>query len=145
MAAHAHLALLAGGQFLARRGVDDLQLEVGDRSPAAAVDQLPGIVQARDRRDRRRLRHAADREDPAQPEDWHVHTREPREYVPELHADLQERARQLTIITAVVTGNIQASAQLRQSVANTKLQRLTLGVSTAATVLAVVTWLASQL
>jgi hypothetical protein len=69
--------------------------------------------------------------------------REPREFVPALCSWLRNQADRLAEDTATTTGNIRASAELRQAIANTRLQRTTLLLSLAATVIAVISLLAS--
>ena len=61
-------------------------------------------------------------------------TRPPAAFVPELHGAIQRRAKQLARDTEVTTGNIRSSADLRQSVANTRLQRTVVAMSLAALV-----------
>jgi hypothetical protein len=69
--------------------------------------------------------------------------REPREFVPAFCSWLRNQASRLAEDTATTTGNIRASAELRQAIANTRLQRTTLLLSLAATVVAIISLLAS--
>ena len=69
---------------------------------------------------------------------------EPVEYVPALCAAIREHAARLATDTATTTGNIKASAELRQAIASTRLQRFILLLSVAATVVAVVSLLAAN-
>lgn len=71
-------------------------------------------------------------------------SREPLEYVPSLCAELREQAARLARDTTTTTGNIRASAQLRQAIANTRLQRFVLALSVAATVIAVISLLTTS-
>jgi hypothetical protein len=70
--------------------------------------------------------------------------REPREFVPALCSWLRNQANCLAEDTATTTGNIRASAELRQAIANTRLQRTTLLLSLVATVVAVISLLAAR-
>jgi hypothetical protein len=70
--------------------------------------------------------------------------REPREFVPALCSWLRNQANRLAEDTATTTGNIRASAELRQAIANTRLQRTTLLLSLVATVVAVISLLAAR-
>jgi hypothetical protein len=65
-------------------------------------------------------------------------TEEPLDFVPLLCDDIRRRAERLERDTTATTGNLRASASLRQAIANTRLQRMTVGVSIAAAVIAVV-------
>ncbi len=64
--------------------------------------------------------------------------RQPRELVPSLREGLREQAERLGRDTAVTTGNIRASAELRQAIANTTLQRVMVCVTIIAVVVAVI-------
>jgi hypothetical protein len=68
---------------------------------------------------------------------------EPHEFLPALCSWLRNQANRLAEDTATTTSNIRASAELRQAIANTRLQRTTLLLSLAATVIAVISLLAS--
>jgi hypothetical protein len=70
--------------------------------------------------------------------------REPREFVPTLCNWLKNQATRLSEDTATTTGNIRASAELRQAIANTRLQRTTLLLSLAATVIAIISLLVTK-
>ena len=64
--------------------------------------------------------------------------REPLELVPRLCESLKERAARLAEDTANTDGNLRASSELRQAVANTRLQRAVVIFTIAALVVAVV-------
>jgi hypothetical protein len=70
--------------------------------------------------------------------------KEPREFVPALCSWLRDQAIRLSEDTANTTGNIRASAELRQAIANTRLQRTTLLLSLAATLVAIISLLAAR-
>jgi hypothetical protein len=70
--------------------------------------------------------------------------RDPLEYVPSLCAEIRERAGRLAIDTTTTTGNIKASAELRQAIANTTLQRFVLALSFAATIIAIISLLTAH-
>lgn len=70
--------------------------------------------------------------------------REPREFVPALCNWLRDQANRLSEDTATTTGNIRASAELRQAISNTRLQRTTLLLSLAATVIAIISLLVTK-
>lgn len=61
----------------------------------------------------------------------------PRQLVPWLRERLRDQAQQLGRDTAAITGNIRASAELRQAISNTKLQRMTVGLTILAVVIAI--------
>jgi len=71
-------------------------------------------------------------------------TRKPREYLPSLCAELREQAARLARDTTTTTANIKASAELRQAIANTTLQRFILVLSVAATIIAVISLLTAS-
>jgi hypothetical protein len=73
-----------------------------------------------------------------------AHSREAIEYVPSLCARIREQAERLASDTATTTGNIKASAELRQAIANTMLQRLIVVLSLAAIVIAIVSLLIAR-
>jgi hypothetical protein len=62
----------------------------------------------------------------------------PREFVPGLNSALRERAARLAADTENTTGNIRSSADLRQAIANTLLQRTVVFFSVVAVVVAVI-------
>jgi hypothetical protein len=62
---------------------------------------------------------------------------EPHELVPQLCESLRERAARLAADTANTDGNLRASAELRQAIANTRLQRRVLVLTIIAVVVAV--------
>ena len=62
----------------------------------------------------------------------------PRQLVPWLRERLQGQAQQLGRDTAATIGNIRASAELRQAISSTKLQRWTVGLTIFAVVIAVI-------
>jgi hypothetical protein len=62
----------------------------------------------------------------------------PRRLVPWLRERLREQAQQLGRDTAATTENIKASAELRQAVSNTKLQRVTVGLTILAVIIAII-------
>ena len=62
----------------------------------------------------------------------------PGELVPSLRERLRSQAERLGRDTAVATGNIRASAELRQAIANTKLQRAVVCLSIIAIVVAII-------
>jgi hypothetical protein len=66
------------------------------------------------------------------------------EYVPSLCSAIRQRAARLAADTATTTQNIKASAELRQAIANTRLQRLASGLSVLAVIVAVVSLLATK-
>jgi hypothetical protein len=68
----------------------------------------------------------------------------PLEYVASLCAEIREQATRLSVDTTTTTGNVRASAELRQAVANTRLQRLIVSLSVAATVIAVISLLIAK-
>lgn len=70
--------------------------------------------------------------------------RDPVEYVPSLCAAIREQAARLASDTATTTGNIKASAELRQAIANTTLQRFIVALSVIATIIAVVSLLTAS-
>jgi hypothetical protein len=67
-----------------------------------------------------------------------AHNRPPMEYVPSLCAWIRDEAMRLASDTKTTTGSIRASAELRQAVANTRLQRFTLAIAVIAAILAVI-------
>jgi hypothetical protein len=69
---------------------------------------------------------------------------QPVDYVPTLCASIREQAARLATDTITTTGNIRASAELRQAVANTTLQRFILVLSVAATIIAVISLLTAN-
>lgn len=62
---------------------------------------------------------------------------QPRELVPSLCESLRGRAARLAADTANTDGNLRASAELRQAIANTRLQRVVVGFTIFAVVVAV--------
>jgi hypothetical protein len=68
----------------------------------------------------------------------------PLEYVAFLCAEIREQAARLLLDTTTTTGNVRASAELRQAIANTRLQRLIVCLSVAATVIAVISLLIAK-
>lgn len=60
------------------------------------------------------------------------------EYVPTLCARIREQAARLASDTQLAAGNIRASAELRQAIANTRLQRVLLLLAIVAAILAVI-------
>jgi hypothetical protein len=68
---------------------------------------------------------------------------EPLELLPTLCESVGREAKQLLNDISTTTKNIGASAQLRQSIANTRLQRTVLVLSVAATIIALVSLFAS--
>jgi hypothetical protein len=62
----------------------------------------------------------------------------PSEFVPDLHALMKEQAARLATDTENTVGNIRGSAELKQAIANTRLQRTVMVVSLAALIVAVV-------
>jgi hypothetical protein len=66
------------------------------------------------------------------------------ELVPNLCKGIQRQATRLAGDTRNTTENIKASADLRQALSNTRLQRLTMFLSGSAVVIAVVTYLSSK-
>jgi hypothetical protein len=64
--------------------------------------------------------------------------REPMEYVPSLCDAIRRQAARLANDSKNATENIKASAELRQAIANTRLQRSTLALAVIAAILAVV-------
>ena len=62
----------------------------------------------------------------------------PRELVPWLRELLRDQVERLARDTAATTSNVRASAELRQAVANTKLQRVMVCLTIAATAIAVI-------
>ncbi len=68
---------------------------------------------------------------------------EPRQLAPQLCAVLRAQAARLSSDTAVTTRNIRASAELRQAIANTRLQRTVFVVSLAALIVAMITLMAT--
>lgn len=73
-----------------------------------------------------------------------AHDREPLEYVPLLREAIRSRAARLSSDITITTENIKAAAELRQAIANTRLQRFILLLSVAAAVIAVVSLLVSH-
>jgi hypothetical protein len=69
---------------------------------------------------------------------------DPPEYVPALCAQIREQAARLASDTKTTTGNVRASAELRQAIANTTLQRFTLILSFAATIVAITSLLIAK-
>lgn len=63
---------------------------------------------------------------------------EPAGYVPALRDRIREQAARLATDTRVTTDNVKASAELRQAIANTRLQRLILTLSVIAVIIACV-------
>jgi hypothetical protein len=63
---------------------------------------------------------------------------QPRELVPWLREVLQDQVERLARDTAATTGNVGASAELRQAVANTKLQRVMICLTVLAVAIAVI-------
>ena len=63
------------------------------------------------------------------------------DYVPALCAAIRRQSARLATDTTATTSNIRASAELRQSITNTRLQRLIVLLSVAATIIAVVSLL----
>lgn len=68
----------------------------------------------------------------------------PVEYVPWLCRRIRERTERLATDTRATTGNVRASAELRQAIANTTLQRLILLFSTIAVIIAIISLLGSR-
>lgn len=66
------------------------------------------------------------------------------EYLPALRIEIREQAARLASDTTNTTGNIRASAELRQAIANTRLQRFVFGLSVCAIVVAIIGLLAAQ-
>jgi hypothetical protein len=66
------------------------------------------------------------------------------EYVPSLCSSIRERAAQLASDTATTTQNIKAAAELRQAIANTRLQRLTSALSVIAVIIAIISLLGTK-
>jgi hypothetical protein len=64
--------------------------------------------------------------------------KEPLDYVPLMCDDIRRRAERLDQDTAATTGNLRASAELRQAIANTRLQRMTVILSVLAAAIALV-------
>jgi hypothetical protein len=73
-----------------------------------------------------------------------VRPRDPMEYVPALRAEIRDRAARLASDTITATGNVRASAELRQAIANTTLQRITLVLALVAAITAVISLLIAQ-
>jgi hypothetical protein len=69
---------------------------------------------------------------------------EPRDYVPALCSAIRKHAARLASDSSATTGNIRASAELRQAIANTRLQRSILFLSAIALVVAVVSLLVAN-
>ncbi len=67
-----------------------------------------------------------------------MRTREPEQFVPALCQRIRDQALRLASDTEKTIGNVRASAELRQAVANTRLQRMILLLSLAAIIIAVV-------
>jgi hypothetical protein len=65
----------------------------------------------------------------------------PMELVPSLCDRIAERAARLASDTEMTIGTIRASAELRQAVANTRLQRLILSIAVVAVLLALISLL----
>jgi hypothetical protein len=63
----------------------------------------------------------------------------PREMMAWIREGLQERAERLERDTSAVTGNIRASAEVRQAIANTRLQRVVVPIALLTLVAAVIT------
>jgi hypothetical protein len=70
--------------------------------------------------------------------------RQPLQYIPALCSAVREQARRLSSDTATITGNIKASAELRQSIANTTLQRLVVSLSVLAIIIAIISLVTSN-
>jgi hypothetical protein len=64
--------------------------------------------------------------------------REPMEFVPALRDGIRRQAARLASDSKATTENIKASAELRQAIANTRLQRFTMLLSAVAAILAVI-------
>ena len=70
---------------------------------------------------------------------------EPHELVPLLRTSLRERATRLAADTANTDGNLRASAELRQSIENTRLQRIVVIFTVVALVVALLSLVAAVL
>lgn len=73
-----------------------------------------------------------------------AHSRARLEYVPSLCARIREQAVRLASDTKTTTANIRASAELRQAIANTRLQRFLLALAVVAAILAVISLVTAQ-
>jgi hypothetical protein len=73
-----------------------------------------------------------------------VRDRPPIEYLPALRDTIRRQAKRLAADTRITTENVRASAELRQSISNTRLQRLTLALSVAAALVAVISLLVAN-
>jgi hypothetical protein len=69
--------------------------------------------------------------------------RTPMEYLPALRDAIRDEAARLASDAATTTGNIRASAELRQAIANTRLQRFIVALSIVAAIIAVISLLIS--
>jgi hypothetical protein len=82
---------------------------------------------------------------PEYTEDLDVHSpdlyrkREPREFIPFLCDQLSNQATRLVEDSTTTTGNIRASAELQQAIANTTLQRVLLALAVIAIIISVIT------
>lgn len=65
-------------------------------------------------------------------------SRTPLEYAPFMYGEIREQAVRLAADMTTTTRNVRASAELRQAIANTRLQRFILSLAVAATVIAVI-------
>jgi hypothetical protein len=72
------------------------------------------------------------------PKQSSIRERAPREYVPVLREVIRNRAARVASDSTVTTEAVKASAEIRQAISNTRLQRFTLLISAAAAVTAVV-------
>jgi hypothetical protein len=63
----------------------------------------------------------------------------PRELMAWIREGLQERAKRLELDTPAVTGNVKASAELRQAIANTRLQRVVVPIALLTLIATVIT------
>ncbi len=70
--------------------------------------------------------------------------REPMELIPSLRDAIRDQADRLASDTTLTTGNLRASAELRQAIANTRLQRFLLVLTFAAAIIAVVSILVTS-
>lgn len=73
-----------------------------------------------------------------------LRNRQPDEYVPALCSFSREQAARLASDTDKTVGNIKASAELRQAIANTRLQRVIIVLSITAVVVALLSLLAAK-
>jgi len=78
------------------------------------------------------------------PEGTRARRRDPREYVPLLRDVIREEAARVANDSSVTTENIKASAELRQAISNTRLQRVTLLLSAVAAAIAVLSLLVAH-